>query len=203
MYPPNLFHHVCSNAKTLNDALKRMKLTKASFILSEKRVFFQNLSIVNFDCKYARKNMIRLNFFKYIIDYYEKDSGSVLDILKQQHYQTLMITNNEHKFVGGVRYVLSPTEGSFIFFHHINEHFRSKGLGTLLLQMIQKEGRNKLKTSNMLVWIEIHLKRPGDTSLYYMRLGFHLTPPENHNVQNIVPVSVLSVIHNKELYSYI
>ena len=115
----------------------------------------------------------------------------------------MIITNNRHNFVGGVHYVLSPTEGSYIFFLHIDENFRSKGLGILLLQMIQKQTRNKLKTSNILVWIEVDPKRPGDKSLYYKRLGFHLTPPEKHNKQNIVPASVLSVIHNKELYRYI
>ena len=100
----------------------------------------------------------------------------------------------------GVLYVLSPTEGSFIFFLQIIEHDRSNALEKLLLQMIQKETRIKLKTNNMLVWIEIHSKQlqPPDISLYYKRLGFHLTPPEKHNLQNIVPASVLSVIHNKE-----
>ena len=126
-----------------------------------------------------------------------------MDILKQQHYQTLIITNNEHNFVGGVLYVLSPTEGSFIFFLHIEEHSRSNGLGALVLQMIQKKTRTKLKTSNMLIWIEVHPKRPGVISLYYKRLGFHLTPPDKHVIQNIVPTFVLSVIHNRELYSYI
>ena len=71
----------------------------------------------------------------------------MFDVLKQQHY-ILIITNNENNFVGGMLYFLSPTEGSFIFFLHINEHFRSKGLGTLL---VQKKTRNKLKTNNILV----------------------------------------------------
>ena len=87
------------------------------------------------------KNLIQLNCFKCIIDYYEQDSVTVLDVLKQQHYQTLIITNNEHKFVGGVLYVLSLTEVSFIFFLHIDELFRFNELGTLLLQMTQKETR--------------------------------------------------------------
>ena len=198
MYPPNLFHDVCQNPTPLNDALKRMKLTK----VSDKVVSYENLLIINFDCKHAHKNKIQLKFFKYIIDYYEQDSVTVYNVLKQQHYQSLIITNKDEKFVGGVLYVLSPTEGSFIFFLHIDENFRSKGLGTLLLQMIQKQTRNKLKTSNMLVWIEVHPKQP-DISFYYKKLGFHLTPPDKHDIQNIVPASVLSVIHNKKLYSYI
>ena len=53
----------------------------------------------------------------------------------------------------------------------------------------------------MLVWLEAHPKRRQhqDISLYNNRLEFCLTPPGN---QNIVPVSVLSVIRNAELYSY-
>ena len=51
-----------------------------------------------------------------------------------------------------------PTEGSFIFFLHIDEHDRSKGVGTLILQMIKKKTRSKLKTNNKLVWIEFHPK---------------------------------------------
>ena len=197
MCPPNLFHDICPNQKSLTTALKRMNLTKASYISSEKLNSFQNLSIANFDSKDAHTNMIQLKFFNCIINYYKHDSVTVFDVLKQQHYYTLIITNNG----GGMLYVLSPTEGSFILFLHIGEHDRSKGLGTLLLQMIQKETRNKLKTSNMLVWVEVHPKQneQSDISLYYKRLGFHLTPPEKYHVQHIVPVSVLSVIQNKEL----
>ena len=202
IWPPNLFHDVCSNPTPLYTALKRMKLTKASLISSDKLDSFQKLSIVNFDCKHAHKHKNQLNFFKYIIDYYEQDSVTVLDVLKQQHYLILIIINNEQNFVGGVLNVLSPTAGSVIFFRHIDEYFRSKGLGTLLLQIIQKETRNKLKTSYMLVWIEVHPKRAGNVSFYYKRLGLYLTPPDKHGVQNIVSASVLSVIQYKELYSY-
>ena len=134
-----------------------MKLTKATFISSDKLDSYQNLSIINFDCKHAHKNKIQLKFFKCIFDYYEQDSVTTFDVLKQQYYQTTIINNNERKFVGGVLYVLILTVDSIIFFLHINERFRSKELGALLLQMIQKETRNKLKTNNMLVWIEIHL----------------------------------------------
>ena len=82
MYPPNLFHDICLNPTPLNDALKRMKLTKGSFISSDKLEYFQNLSIVIFDCKHAHKNRIQLKFFKYVINYYEQDSVTVLDVLK-------------------------------------------------------------------------------------------------------------------------
>ena len=205
MYPPNLFFDIYLKPIPLNAALKTNKSTKVLLLSSEQLDSFQNLSIVNFDCKHAHKNKIQLKFFKCIINYYGQDSVTVFDVLKQQHYQTLIIINNEDEIVGGVLYVLSPTEGSFIFFLHINEHYRSKGLGTLLLQMIQKETRNKLKTSNMLVWIEVTPKpnQQPDISSYYKRLGFHLTLPEKHDIQNIVPASVLSVIHDKKLYSYI
>ena len=103
------------------------------------------------------------------------------------------MTNNEHKFVGGVLYVLSPTEGFFKFFLHINELDRSKIIGTLLLQMIQIETSSKLKTNNILAWIEVHLKlnHQREIPLYYKRLGIHLTPPEKHNIQKFIPASVL------------
>ena len=127
MYPPNLFHDICSNPTPLDSALKQIHLTKASFISSKKLDSFQNLSIVNFDCKHAHKNKIQINFFKYIFNYYEQDSVTVLEVLKQQHYQTLIITNEENNFDRGVLYVLSPTKGSFIFFLHIDELFRSRG----------------------------------------------------------------------------
>ena len=81
MYPPNLFHDICPNPTALNTALKQMNLTKASFFSSEKLDYFQNLSMVNFDCKHAHKNEIQLKFFKFIINYYEEDSGTVFDIL--------------------------------------------------------------------------------------------------------------------------
>ena len=70
--------------------------------------------------------------------------------------------------------------------------------------MIQKDTISNLKTNNMPVWIEVYPKRHQYTeiSLYYKRLGFYLTPPKKHNIQKIVPASVISVIHNKELYNY-
>ena len=80
MYPPNLFHIVCQNPTPLNDALKRMKMTKGSFISSDKLDSYQSLLIVDFDCIHAHKNKIQLKFFKYIIDYYEQDSVTVLDV---------------------------------------------------------------------------------------------------------------------------
>ena len=72
---------------------------------------------------------------------------------KQDSFQNLSIVNfdcdNAQKNdstelfqIYGVLYVLSPTEGSFIFFLHINEHYRSKGLGTLLLQNDSKANKN-------------------------------------------------------------
>ena len=82
-----------------------MKLSNESDNLDS----YQNLLIMNFDCKHAHKNKIQLKFFKYIIDYYEQDSVTVFGVLKQQHYQSLIITNNDEKFVGGLLYVLSPT----------------------------------------------------------------------------------------------
>ena len=90
-----------------------------SFILSEKLDSFQNLSIVNFDCKYAHKNKIQLNFLKCIINYYEQDSVTVLDVLKQHHYQTLILTNNEHEFIGGGALYLKSDKG---IFHILSSH---------------------------------------------------------------------------------
>ena len=112
MYPPNSFH-VCPNPTPLNTALKRMNFTKGSFISSEKLESFQNPSIVNFDCEHAHKNKIQLKFFKCIINYYEQDLVTVSDVLKQQHYQTLIITNNEHKVCWGSALCLKSDRGIF------------------------------------------------------------------------------------------
>ena len=125
MYPPNLFLDIYGNPTALNTALKWMNLTKESFISSDKFDSFQNLSIVNFDCENVHKNKSQLKFFKCTIDDYEQDSVSVFDVFKQQHYRTLIITNNEKNFNWGVLSVLSLAEGSFIFYLHINEHNRS------------------------------------------------------------------------------
>ena len=143
MYPHHLFLDICLNPIPLNTALQWMNMTRALFFSSEK-LSFQNLSIVNKDCKYAHKNKIQLEIFKCTIDYYERDSVTVFDVLKQEHYQILIIINNDHNFVGCVLHGLSPTEGSFKFFLHIDEYFRSKGFGTLLLQILQKEITSKL-----------------------------------------------------------
>ena len=85
--------------------LKLINLSKALFLSPDKLDTFQNLSINNFDCENKHKNKIQLKFFKCIIDYYEQDSVTVIGVLKQQHYQTSIITNNKNNFVRGVLYV--------------------------------------------------------------------------------------------------
>ena len=79
MYPPNLFHSICPNLELLITALKRINLTKASFLSSEKLYSFQNTSIVNFDCENAHKNKIQLNFFKYIINFFALHSFAIVE----------------------------------------------------------------------------------------------------------------------------
>ena len=87
-----------------------------------------------------------------------------------------------------------------------DEAFRSQGIGTLQLQNIQEGTQTKLKTNNMLVWAEVRpYQQPDniDISIYYKRLGFHLTNPTKHDIQYIVPASVLSIINDTDSYSYI
>ena len=58
----------------------------------------------------------------------------------------------------------------------------------------------------MLVWVEVRPYQQTeniDLSIYYKRLGFHLTNPTKHDIQYIVPASVLSIINDTGSYSYI
>ena len=165
-----------------------------------------NLSIVNYDCKDAFQNKLQKLFFKHLTDYYEEGSITLFQVLKHQICQTLIITNNDI-FVGGAIYVISPTEGSFVFFLHIDKIFQNQGIGTTLLQIIQKGTITKLKTNNMLIWIEIRpyqqQQQQTDISGYYKKLGFHLTNPTNHEIQYIVPPTVLNIINETDSYSHI
>ena len=81
-------------------------------------------------------------FLWHIHDYYKQDSIYVFDILKKQHYQTLIIrlhNNQQEYFVGGVHYIICPIESSLVLFLHITEELlRSRGIGILLLQLAQK-----------------------------------------------------------------
>ena len=97
-------------------------------------------------------------FLWHIHDYYEQDLGYVFDILKKQHYQTLIISSHENQqeyFVGRVLYAICPIEGSLFLFLHIEEEFRSIGIGILLLQLVQKVTQLYLKSNKMLIWIEV------------------------------------------------
>ena len=116
MYSPNLFYDSCAKPTKLNDVLKQMK------IVIKSKYSIKNLSIVNCNCNDAHEKKIQHSFIKCINDYYKEDPITIFHILKQQHYQTLIITKDS-KFVGGALYVLSPLVGSFIFFLHIEQSF--------------------------------------------------------------------------------
>ena len=118
MYPPNLFHNVCHQQSDLNDVLQVLKITSPF-----EKQFSEKLSIINLYCKDAYRNKIQHQFFKHLTNCYEQGSETVFDVLKHQICQALIITNGD-SFVGGALYVLSPTEGSFVFFLHINQEFK-------------------------------------------------------------------------------
>ena len=199
MISNNIFHDICAEPSNINHVLQRLDITSS---LSD-----SNLSIVNYECKNAFQNKLQKIFFKHLTNYYEESSVTLFEVLKHQICQTLIITNYD-SFVGGAIYVISPTEGSFVFFLHINKDYKKKGIGTTLLQIIQKGTITKLKTNNMLIWIEVrphqqHQQQNTDISAYYKKLGFHLTNPTNHEIQYIIPPTVLKIINNTDSYSHI
>ena len=109
--------------------------------------------IINLSSSSVQKNKMSQTFLWHIHDYYKQDSSYVFDILKKQHYQTLIISshiNQQEYFAGGIFYVICPIEGSLIFFLHIEEEFRSRGIGILLLQLVQKVTGLYLKSNKML-----------------------------------------------------
>ena len=59
----------------------------------------------------------------------------------------------------------------------------------------------------MLIWVEVIQPVQGqdttDISGYYKKLGFHLTNPTKHDIQHIVPPTVLSIINAEKTYSHI
>jgi len=195
MIPNNFFHDICPKPSDMNHVLTHLDITSS---LAESL----NLSIVNYDCKDAFQNKLQKLFFKHLTDYYEEGSVTLFEVLKHQICQTLIITNNDI-FVGGAIYVISPTEGSFVFFLHIDQKFQNQLIETTLLQIIQKGTITKLKTNNMLIWIEIRpyqqqQQKITDISGYYKKLGFHLTNPTNHEIQYIVPPTVLKIINDTD-----
>ena len=172
MYPPNLFHDVCHQQSDLNHVLQVLKITSPF-----EKQFSEKLSIINLYCKNSFRNQIQQKFFHYLTNYYEQGSETVFDVLKHQICQALIITNGD-SFVGGALYVLSPAEGSFVFFLHVDKDLKSHGIGTLLLKIIQKGTLTKLNTHNMLIWVEVRPpkeKKETDISGYYKSLGFHVT----------------------------
>ena len=192
MFPLNLFIDICSD----NTPLKKC-LDKLSISFKETKDYF----IINLDASSGQKNKMAQTFLWHIHDYYKQDSGYVFDILKKQHYQTLIISSHKNQqecFVGGILYVICPIEGCFVFFLHIKEEFRSKGIGILLLQLVQKVTRLYLKSNKMLIWIEVSPSSGEDVSSYYKKIGFNITSPTKHDIQHLVPDSVLTLINNEE-----
>ena len=197
MFPLNLFIDVCGNKIPLKKCLDKLNTS-----FKESNKYF----VINLDASSGQTNKMAQTFLWHIHDYYKQDSGYVFDILKKQHYQTLIISShkNQHEcFVGGILYVICPIEGSFVFFLHIKEEFRSKGIGILLLQLVQKVTRLYLKSNKMLIWIEVSPSSGEDISSYYKKIGFHITSPSKHNIQHLVPDSVLTLINDDESYNHI
>ena len=132
MFPLKLFSDICSKTSPLKKCCHKLN---ASF--NERNEY----SIINLDASSGQKNKISQKFLWHVHDYYKQDSGYVFDILKKQNYQRFIINshkNQQEYFVGGVLYVSCPIEGSLTFFLHIEEEFRSIGIGILLLQLVQK-----------------------------------------------------------------
>ena len=117
MISNNFFHDICPEPSDINHVLQQLDITSS---LAES--FDKNLSIVNYECKNAFQNKLQKIFFKHLANYYEEGSVTLFEVLKHKICQTLIITNND-SFVGGAIYILSPTEGSFVFFLHIDQDF--------------------------------------------------------------------------------
>ena len=196
MFPLNLFSDICSETTSLRKCCQKLNVT-----FNETYEY----SIINLDASSGQNNKMSQTFLWHIHDYYQ-DSGYVFDILKKQHYQTLIISlhkNQQECFVGGVLYVICPIEGSLVLFLHIAEEFRSIGIGILLLQLVQKVTRMYLKSNKMLVWIEVSPSSGRDISSYYKKIGFNITSPTKHNIQHLVPDSLLTLINDLESYNHI
>ena len=109
MYPMNLFIDVCGDTTPLKKCLDKLN---TSFNTANE--YF----IINLDASSGQTNKMAQTFLWHIQDYYKQDSGYVFDILKKQHYQTLIISSHKNQqecFVGGVLYVICPIEGSLVF----------------------------------------------------------------------------------------
>ena len=55
----------------------------------------------------------------------------------------------------------------------------------------------------MLIWIEVSPSSGEDVSLYYKNIGFNITSPTKHDIQHLVPDSVLTLINDEESYNHI
>ena len=55
----------------------------------------------------------------------------------------------------------------------------------------------------MLIWIEVSPSSGEDVSSYYKNIGFNITSPTKHDIQHLVPDSVLTLINNDESYNHI
>ena len=77
----------------------------------------------------------------------------ILDLLKSQHYETLIIISKEMGiFVGDSLYVIYLINDSFIFSLHFDKSFSNKAFSTLLLlRLVQKDTGKYLETNIILV----------------------------------------------------
>ena len=60
-----------------------------------------------------------------------------------------------------------------------------------------------MKSNKILIWIEVSPSSGKDASSYYKKIGFNITSPTKHDIQHLVPDSVLTLINDEESYNHI
>ena len=88
MFPLNLFSDICSETTSLKKCHHKLNVS-----LNETNEY----SIINLDACSGQKSIMSQTFLWNIHDYYKQDSGSVFDILKMHHYQTLNISLHKNQ----------------------------------------------------------------------------------------------------------
>ena len=88
MFPLNLFIDICSDNTPLKECLDKLSIS-----FKETNDYF----IINLDASSGQKNKMAQTFLWHIHDYYKQDSGYVFDILKKQHYQTLIFLHKRYQ----------------------------------------------------------------------------------------------------------
>ena len=210
----------CHVKLSSNISIPGLKLDKDKLPISNIK-FKKNVYLINFDYDEVRHNrlfdktggvisqLVR-DFIRIVLNEY-RPSSTLADVLYGNQQQVMLLGNVVSdnpkrgkfcfKIIAGAVYKMNPSYGVFVSFLHVDGGCRRKGLGRLMLWLLQHMSRIRFGRMRILVWItrsEINKKQTNQNNhiLFYRRLGFCPSNPLHLPLEQMVPSELVQAMRD-------